>query len=216
MFTTYRGAHRLSTLSLPVIMRATEGDGVKIEQVLGANIRKFRESQGMSQAALGEALAPLLGKPWERQAVSAAETGKRALGAAEVYALALTLKVRPEWLFRLPAGIDGVELGAETPAPRLDESIPPPGESLNVTSALVRLRGNVRGQQRNVKERVHGLHEHSSLLTELEALLASLEHALTQESQEAERDLPPGTRLNPWGRIVTPSDGGEPEGSNDE
>ncbi|GGQ20704.1 MULTISPECIES: helix-turn-helix domain-containing protein [Streptosporangium] len=64
---------------------------MKIEEVIGANVAFLREDRGMSQAQLGEALGSYLGKPWSRQAVSAAEKGRRAFTAAELVSLALAL-----------------------------------------------------------------------------------------------------------------------------
>lgn len=63
--------------------------GVKIEQVIGERIRELREGLGISQAELGNRL-PL---PWPRQAVSAAEKGRRAFAAAELANFATTLGV---------------------------------------------------------------------------------------------------------------------------
>ncbi len=45
----------------------------------------------MSQADLGRALAPLLGRPWSRQAMSAAEKGARDFKVAELVAIARVL-----------------------------------------------------------------------------------------------------------------------------
>lgn len=187
---------------------------MKIEQAVGANIRKFREERKMSQAALGEALGPLLGRQWERQAVSAAEGGKRSFTAAELYALGLALKVRPEWLLTLPAGVDAVELGAETPAPRLDESIPP-GESLPVASLLHRLRRNAREQGDNYVAHANALRDQMHQMQELEALIAKLEHAVSAKGQEEARELPPGAKLSPWG-FVTPAESSSDDADQEE
>ncbi|KDN75245.1 hypothetical protein DF19_25160 [Streptomyces olindensis] len=66
---------------------------MKIEEVIGANLQWIREDQEMTQSQLGEAVAEHLGKPWSRQAVSAAEKGRRAFSAADLLALALVLDV---------------------------------------------------------------------------------------------------------------------------
>ncbi|MGF6824009.1 hypothetical protein M2317_002934 [Microbacterium sp. ZKA21] len=60
-----------------------------LEAVVGANIARLRADR--TQAALGEALGEHLGSPWSRQAVSAAEKGKRSFTAAELVALARAL-----------------------------------------------------------------------------------------------------------------------------
>jgi transcriptional regulator with XRE-family HTH domain len=65
---------------------------VKLEAVVGANVARLREHHRLSQAELGEELGKYLGKPWTRQAVSAAEKGRRAFAVAELIALAAALK----------------------------------------------------------------------------------------------------------------------------
>ena len=62
---------------------------MKIELAVGNRIRELRESQGLSQAQLGERLQ----KPWPRQAVSAAEQGRRAFTVAELSGLSAALGV---------------------------------------------------------------------------------------------------------------------------
>ena len=79
---------------------------MRLEEVIGANLARLRDSRGMSQAQLGAALSGYLDKPWSRQAVSAAEKGRRAFTAAELLSLALSLRVSLADLL-LPLG-DGV------------------------------------------------------------------------------------------------------------
>ncbi|MFD1660008.1 helix-turn-helix transcriptional regulator [Streptomyces caeni] len=84
---------------------------MKIEEVIGANLQWIREDQGMTQAQLGEAVARHLGKPWSRQAVSAAEKGRRAFSAADLLALALVLDVTiPSFFLLRDWNRDDVEL----------------------------------------------------------------------------------------------------------
>ncbi|MEU3413739.1 helix-turn-helix transcriptional regulator [Streptomyces sp. NPDC006658] len=84
---------------------------MKIEEVIGANVQWIREDQGMTQAQLGEAVAAHLGKPWSRQAVSAAEKGRRAFSAADLLALALVLDVTiPSFFLLRDAFHDDVQL----------------------------------------------------------------------------------------------------------
>lgn len=71
-----------------------------IPQVIGANIARARKEQRFTQAGIGEALAPFLGKVWSRQAVNAAERGRRAFTAEEVLAFAIVLEVPFHTLFR--------------------------------------------------------------------------------------------------------------------
>jgi hypothetical protein len=86
----------------------------------------------MSQADLGRALAPLLGRPWSRQAVSAAEKGGRDFKIAELVAIARVLETTvgqlalpgPEVRYRVvfPSGetITAMELLDAVLSPRID------------------------------------------------------------------------------------------------
>ncbi|MBH0120565.1 helix-turn-helix transcriptional regulator [Rhodococcus sp. CX] len=78
---------------------------MRVEEVIGQRIQELRKARSsdkeMTQERLGALLAPLLGKPWSRQAVSAAEAGKRAFTAAEVVALASVLETTVDDLFDL-------------------------------------------------------------------------------------------------------------------
>jgi 8-oxo-dGTP diphosphatase len=64
----------------------------------------------MSQADLGRKLGGLLGKPWSRQTVSAAEQGRRAFTGAELFALASVLETRPARLLAPPIDENSLEL----------------------------------------------------------------------------------------------------------
>lgn len=70
-----------------------------IEKVIGANIRENRERKAITQSDLGEQVAERLGRPWPRQAISAAEKGGRSFTAAEVLAFADALDTKPGDLF---------------------------------------------------------------------------------------------------------------------
>jgi len=73
---------------------------LRIEEVIGQWIAEGRDQTGMSQAELGEQLEKLLGKSWPRQAVSAAEKGRRAFTAAELVAFAIALGCNVEDLLQ--------------------------------------------------------------------------------------------------------------------
>lgn len=76
----------------------------------------------MSQAELGEALGPPLGKPWQRQAVSVAEQGKRSFTAAELVAFAYVLELDPGELLVPFAETDTIDLpGMSIPAAALTQ-----------------------------------------------------------------------------------------------
>lgn len=88
----------------------TDGGGVRAEEYVGQRIRERREELGMSQTDLGQRLAEYLGRQWTRQAVSAAEQGKRAFTAAELVAIAHVLDTRPARLVTPPIELKEVEL----------------------------------------------------------------------------------------------------------
>lgn len=83
---------------------------MRVEGVIGANILARRRELDISQQELGTRLAPLLGKPWSRQAVSAAEHGERDFIAAELLALAVVLQVSLMQLVMPPPDVREVEL----------------------------------------------------------------------------------------------------------
>jgi len=83
---------------------------VTVEEYVGQRIRKRREELGMSAVEFGSDLGNLLGKPWPRQAVSAAELGKRSLGAAELVAIAQVLRTSPTYLLTPPAGVGEITM----------------------------------------------------------------------------------------------------------
>lgn len=93
---------------------------MKIEQAIGANVARVRKERGLSQTDLGQAIEQHQGRPWSRQAVSAAEKGQRAFSAADLMALARVLDVSIPSFFLLTDWRDGrtVELaeGIEMPA----------------------------------------------------------------------------------------------------
>lgn len=93
---------------------------MKIEEVIGRNMRQAREERGLSQTDLGQAMEQHQGRSWSRQAVSAAEKGQRAFSAADLMALARVLDVSIPSFFLLSDWRDDgtVELseGIEMPA----------------------------------------------------------------------------------------------------
>lgn len=69
------------------------------EELVGQRITQIRDRVGLTQQQLGEAIGELLGRPWPRQTVSAAEKGKRSFTAAELVAIAQVLDTWPGRLF---------------------------------------------------------------------------------------------------------------------
>ena len=82
--------------------RDREGARVRVEEVVGWQVRERREALGLTQEQFGRQLALYLPRPWSRQAVSAAEKGERSFGAAELVALAAVLHATVGDLLRPP------------------------------------------------------------------------------------------------------------------
>lgn len=91
---------------------------MRVEEVVGWQIRERREALQLTQDQLGRQLAIYLGRPWSRQAVSAAEKGDRSFGAAELVALATVLHTTIGDLLRPPLQESAVELGGVNPVPK--------------------------------------------------------------------------------------------------
>lgn len=66
---------------------------MKIEQAIGARLRRERMQQGMTLEQVGDEMATYLGKPWTAQAVWQAEQGKRDFRAAQLLAFALVFEI---------------------------------------------------------------------------------------------------------------------------
>jgi transcriptional regulator with XRE-family HTH domain len=83
--------------------------GVRIEQLIGENVRQAREDAGISQRELGERVALFLGREWFGQAVHAAERGDRRWTAEDIVAVAWAFQRPISWFFRVPDGHRGDE-----------------------------------------------------------------------------------------------------------
>lgn len=114
---------------------------MELEEVIGTKLARLRDARGMSQAQVGEALPEYLGKPWSRQAVSAAEKGRRAFTAAELVSLALSLRVSLVELLIPLDGADELELpgGAKVGREAYERSIVVVDESERSSDLLDRL-----------------------------------------------------------------------------
>lgn len=111
----------MSTAAIRVMLyRTVDGEGVRVrvEQAVGLQVRDRREALGLTQVQLGRQLEPLLGRPWSRQAVSAAEKGDRSFGAAELVALASVLHATVGDLLRPPVQETSVDLGGPDAIPK--------------------------------------------------------------------------------------------------
>lgn len=127
---------------------------MRVEEVVGWQVRERREARGVTQEQLGRELEPFLGRPWSRQAVSAAEKGDRSFGAAELVALAAVLHARVGDLLRLPIHEAAVELGGPSAVTRemlFEVVMSGPREDMNLVGlqeTLSRLADSImHGQQ---------------------------------------------------------------------
>lgn len=83
---------------------------MSVESDIGARITARREAAGITQAALGDLIGGSLGKTWPRQAVSAAEKGRRAFTAVEMIAIAAALQCSVSDLFGVTDSVSTVNL----------------------------------------------------------------------------------------------------------
>ncbi|WP_326600612.1 helix-turn-helix domain-containing protein [Streptomyces sp. NBC_01803] len=91
---------------------------MRVEEAIGSQIARLRESRRMSLSQLGEALGRYLERPWSRQAVHQAERGRRAFTAAELAAIALVLDTSVPALF-LAEPESGASAGIDLPGGRV-------------------------------------------------------------------------------------------------
>ena len=105
-----------------------------VEEYIGLRIRERREELGMGAVEFGSRLGELLGKPWPRQAVSAAELGKRSLAAAEMVAISHVLRTTVSQLFTPPAEVGEITMpsGATFPAHMVFAGAGTPREDWNL------------------------------------------------------------------------------------
>jgi transcriptional regulator with XRE-family HTH domain len=108
-------------------------------ELVGRNVRRAREQRGLTQEAVGQSLKGSLGKPWPKQAVSAAEKGRRTLTVEELLALSdvlgesvisLLSPSSPKEVITLTSGkqISGADLLGQLVPGGWERRIPPPDE----------------------------------------------------------------------------------------
>ena len=73
---------------------------MRVEDLIGDNVRERRERIGMTQEEFGKTVETYLGRSWTRQAVSAAENGRRDWRAEDLIAAALVLRISPTYLLQ--------------------------------------------------------------------------------------------------------------------
>ena len=118
----------------------------------------------LSQDALGKLIGDQLGREWTRQAVSAAEKGKRSFIAAELLAIAYVLGMNVGRLLSPPEEAEAVELADGIALPRValigaDSAV----TFDNMMQAIVRLGE----QQKTITEAVAKAGEDVARLREL-------------------------------------------------
>lgn len=158
---------------------------MRLEEIIGVHIAEHRAEAGMSQAELGEALSRHLEKPWSRQAVHAAEKGKRAFTAAELVAIALALDVELPELMAPPRHHD-VELQRGTiPASELAAVVAPE------TPEQWERRSDLK-MMRHISPMLTGM------IQTLQILSVSLDGMLVTEEEREARENPDGAQE--WAR----------------
>jgi 8-oxo-dGTP pyrophosphatase MutT (NUDIX family)/transcriptional regulator with XRE-family HTH domain len=119
---------------------------VRIEEIIGQRMLERRTALKLTQETLAERITVHLNREWTRQAVSAAEKGKRSFTASELVAIAHSIGTTVTWLMSPPEGTEGVELGdgAYLPAHMLVSALIPQitgGQSLSgVLDAVYQLQ----------------------------------------------------------------------------
>jgi transcriptional regulator with XRE-family HTH domain len=87
-----------------------EDGGMKIEELIGSNVKQAREIAHLTQAEFGERVGDFLGKAWVPQAVSQAEKGRRDWAILDLAAVAYALHRPITWFLQVPSGADPKEL----------------------------------------------------------------------------------------------------------
>ncbi len=86
---------------------------MRIEEVVGQNVARLRNTWDLSQVELGQKVGQECGKPWSRQTVSAAEQGGRAFTVSDLVMLAYVFQVSSDALLHLPNGVQTFEVGGK-------------------------------------------------------------------------------------------------------
>jgi len=127
----------------------------RLEEVIGDRMLARRTELGLTQEQVGARMGRLLGREWTRQAVSAAEKGRRAFTAVELVAIANVLGETLSALLTPPSDVKAIELGELTEEGglimtqdlswALMAASPVAGESLwELQNALLRLGQHLR------------------------------------------------------------------------
>lgn len=83
---------------------------MRIEELIGRNVKEAREDAGLTQRKLGERVGEVLGRAWLPQAVSQAEKGGRDWAAQDLVAVAQALRRPIAAFLKVPTGADPMEM----------------------------------------------------------------------------------------------------------
>lgn len=95
------------------------GETATARQIVGANIEVARKRMGLSQQEFGRRVEQWLDTAWTRQAVSLAESGKRAFGVDDLMGLSVGLRVSISQLLTPPPETTTVALASGMELPRV-------------------------------------------------------------------------------------------------
>lgn len=88
-----------------------------MEEIVGTNLTRYREREGISQAELGRRIGQGFGREWSRQAVSLAESGKRSFGVTDLVTICHGTQLTMADLLTIPEDVGMVDLGGDVPIP---------------------------------------------------------------------------------------------------
>lgn len=160
---------------------------MRIGEVIGERVRAQREERGWTQTKLGERVGSHLGQDWSRQAISAAEKGKRAFTAAELVTFAHVLGVSVSYLLTPPPGVDVIEM-----APGIG------AESATIAEAVTPYRGTDSAEEkfivagRRFFQHLADLREILALvLDDMDAFVANLQAVHAERGGESAETVAP-------------------------
>lgn len=166
---------------------------MRIEELIGENIRLARESAGMTQEELGAALRPYLGRAWPRRTVWLAEQAGQDFSPAELVAFAAVLNRPVGWFFvprrgrpsvTLPGGRD---MRSEDLTPLVATAHAPEAENGPLEEVLAAARAT-RARLEDAERSLASVDAAAERVTTERATLRSTAEELEQERERA-RDL---------------------------
>ncbi|MHB8297983.1 MAG: helix-turn-helix transcriptional regulator [Dermatophilaceae bacterium] len=116
---------------------------MRIEEVVGQNVARLRNTWGLSQVELGQKIGQECGKTWSRQTVSAAEQGGRAFTVSDLVMLAYVFQVSSDALLHLPPLVQTFEVGGK--AYRREDLAPISWQSAPTRNGISAVSEELRG-----------------------------------------------------------------------